>query len=90
MGVLARPSALLTVPLIAGFIASNAWLLTHGQSHNPCDCFGGFAEMLGFTLTNQVALYLDFAMLALVLIILLCYQGKFLNIRPWFFKRWRS
>ena len=86
VGIFARLAALLTIPLIAGFIASNTWLLNHGQQRNPCDCFGGLEEILGIRLTNTGALYLDFGMAALVVIILFGYRRGFLNFRPWFLR----
>ncbi|MFC1917938.1 MauE/DoxX family redox-associated membrane protein [Chloroflexota bacterium] len=85
-GIFARLATLLTIPLITGFIASNTWLLTHGQQRNPCDCFGGFTEILGIELTNTSALYLDFGMAALVLMILFCYQRRFFSFKPWFLR----
>ena len=79
--------AALTSLLIAGFIASNVWFITHGMGFEPCGCLGFFDRLFQSRLTTQQSLYLDMAMLALILITLLCYQRGFTNIYPWFLKR---
>ncbi len=85
-GVLVRLMSALALLLVAGFTANNIWLLNHGQGHNPCGCFGT-EEILGITLTNTTALYLDIAMVILALASAFYYRGNFVNIYPWFIRR---
>jgi len=73
--------------LIAGFVASNVWFITHGMGFEPCGCLGIFNRLFQSQLSTQQSLFLDIAMLALILIIFLCYQRSFISIRPWFLKR---
>lgn len=73
--------------LVAGFIFTNAWLITRGLANKSCGCFGGIENALKIerqvTLTSQGALYMDIGMLVLILVILLYYPGKFLSLEPW-------
>jgi len=48
---------------------------------------GIMERIIHVELSTTGALYLDIGMLALVLIILFCYRGNFLNIHPWFLGR---
>lgn len=80
-GIVAKLVATLSSVLIAGFIAENSLLLIQGQERCP-SCFG--PQVI---LRTSEALFIDIVMLALVSIILLCYQGSFFNVRPWFLRR---
>ena len=73
--------------LTAAFAASNAWFITHGMGFKPCGCLGIFGRLFQNQLSTQQSLYLDIAMFALALIILLCYKRSFADIYPWFMKK---
>lgn len=87
IGIAARLVAALASLLIAGFISNNAWLLAHGLGYEPCGCFGILDRIINAKLSTSGSLYIDIAMLALIAVILFCYQGSFLNIYPWFLAR---
>jgi uncharacterized membrane protein YphA (DoxX/SURF4 family) len=82
--------AALTALLITGFIASNVWFINNGMGFEPCGCLGIFDRLFQSKLSTQQSLYLDIAMLALVLITLLCYQRNFTDIYPWFLKKGKA
>jgi len=87
IGVATKLVAALTSLLIAAFIASNVWFITHGMGFEPCGCLGIFDRLFQSKLSTQQSLYIDIAMLALILITILCYQRSFTSIRPWFLKK---
>jgi len=87
VGFATKLIAALTSLLIAGFIASNVWFITHGMGFEPCGCLGIFDRLFQNRLSTQQSLYIDIAMLALILITLLCYQRSFTSILPWFLKK---
>ena len=87
IGIAAKLAAAFSSVLIAGFIANNSWMLNQGLGYEPCGCFGIVERITQAELSTVGALYLDIAMLALVLIILFCYQSNFLNIYPWLLAR---
>ncbi len=87
VGFATKLIAALTALLIAAFIASNVWFITHGMGFEPCGCLGIFDRLFQSKLSTQQSLYIDIAMLALILITLLCYQRSFTSIRPWFLKK---
>ncbi len=87
VGFATKLIAALTALLIAAFIASNVWFITHGMGFEPCGCLGIFDRLFQSKLSTQQSLYLDIAMLVLILITLLCYQRSFTSIRPWFLKK---
>jgi len=88
LGVFPRIVAALCLPLIAGFMANNAWALSQGMEQFPqCgDCFGIWEKLFG-ALSPLQALYLDIVLFCLALIILLFHPSGFLSFRPWFIKR---
>lgn len=86
-GVAAKFVASFSLVLIAGFIANNSLLLKLGLGDEPCDCFGMAETLAQERLSVIGALYLDVVMLALVVVILFCYQRNFFNIYPWFLKK---
>jgi len=89
-GVSAKFMTSVSSLLVIGFIFHNVWLITHGLAAEECGCFGGLNILeieRQITLSSQNALYMDIGMLALVLIILFCYPGKFFTLRPWFLTR---
>jgi len=87
MGISAKLMASLSLVLIAGFIADNGWLIAQGLAYKPCGCFGIFERILQSKLSTLDSLVFDIGMLALVLIVLLCYPGKFFDTRIWFLRK---
>ena len=89
IGVAAKLVTIFSSVLIAAFITNNVWLLIQGLGDKPCGCFGIAERIAQARLSTLGSLYVDMAMLALVLIILFCYQRRFFNIYPWFLRRGR-
>ena len=87
IGVATRLMAVFSSVLIAGFITNNSWLLSQGLGYEPCPCFGIMERIIQVELTTLGALYLDVAMVALVLVILFYHPRTFLDIYPWFLGR---
>ena len=88
VGIAAKLMAVFSLVLIAGFITNNSYMISRGLGYEPCpSCFGIIEKIIQVELSTVGALYLDIGMLALVLIILFCYRGNFLNIYPWFLGR---
>jgi uncharacterized membrane protein YphA (DoxX/SURF4 family) len=87
LGVATRLVTVFSSLMIAAFIASNVWFITHGMGFEPCGCLGIFDRLFQSKLSTQQSLYLDVAMLALALITLLCYKRSFTDICPWFIKK---
>ncbi len=90
VGISAKFTSSISFILVIGFIFQNSWLITHGLATDDCGCFGRFGNMLEMerqiTLSSQNALYMDIGMVALILIILHCYPGKFFTLRLWFLR----
>ena len=86
-GVMAKLMAIFFSVLILGFIFTNSWLIAHGLAYEPCGCFGIFEKILQGKLSTIDSLVIDIGLLALVLIILFCYPGRFFDIRPWFLRK---
>jgi len=82
-GIVAKLAATLALVLIAGFITENSFLLIQGYESCPA-CFGPH-----LIIPTSEALFIDLIMAILVLIIFLCYQRSFWDIRPWFLRRGR-
>jgi uncharacterized membrane protein YphA (DoxX/SURF4 family) len=84
-----RIAAILTLPLVLGFIANNSWALSQGMDKFPkCGyCFGIFEEFFGAVSPLQ-SLIIDIALLIAALLIILFHPGGFLSFRPWFL-RWK-
>ena len=70
-------------------LSLNSWVISQGLGYEPCACFGVLERLLLGKISTIEALYMDIGMLVLVSIILLCYPGNFLTIRPWFLKESR-
>ena len=85
IGISAKLVVSLSTVLIAAFIANNSWMIAHGLAYEPCGCFGIFEKVFLGELSTMESLYLDIVMLALVLLIVSYYPGRFLTVRPWFF-----
>ncbi len=78
--------ATITLPLIAAFMANNAWYISQGRiAFTPCDCFGIWERFLG-TLTHVQSLYIDIALFALALTIVIVHPGGFFSSPPWLAK----
>ena len=82
MGISAKFMASASGLLAIGFIFNNSRAIEQGLEINGCGCFGVFE--IGIISSFEAARYMDIGMLALTLIILLCYPGKFFETRPWF------
>ena len=89
-GIAARFMASISAVLVAGFITNNILLLTGGLGSVPCNCFGLAGRLAQEQLSVVGALYMDAAMLVLVLVVIFCYQRNFFSIRPWFLARGKS
>ena len=87
IGISAKLMASLFLVLIVGFIANNSWLIAQGLAYKPCGCFGIFERIFLGKLSTLDSLVFDIGILALVLIVLLCYSGKFFDNRIWFFRK---
>jgi uncharacterized membrane protein YphA (DoxX/SURF4 family) len=75
--------AIITLPLTAAFIANNAWYISQGSiAFTPCECFGIWERFLG-TLTHVQSLYIDIALFALALTIVIIHTGGFFTSPPW-------
>ena len=87
IGISAKLMASFSSVLIAAFIAHNGWLIAQGLADEDCGCFGIFEKVFLGKMSTMEALYFDIGLAGLVLIILFCYPGKFLDIHPWFFRK---
>ena len=87
IGIMPKLMALLSAVLIAGFITNNAWLLSRGLGYEPCTCFGILDRIMQVELSTAASLYLDIAMLALILIVILYHKSSFFNVYPRFSAR---
>ncbi|MFC2023015.1 NINE protein, partial [Chloroflexota bacterium] len=81
--VLPRVAAVLTLPMIAGFIASNAYAITQGVVEFPeCGyCFGVLEKFLGSP-TPAMSLSIDIAMFVASLLVIFVHPAPFFNLRP--------
>lgn len=86
LGIFPRIAAILSLPLIAGFMASNAWAISHGEAFGTCGCFGIFETLFGNTTPLQ-ALGIDIALLCFALIIILFNPSRFFRFQWWFTKQ---
>jgi len=86
LGVFPRIAAILTLPLLAGFMANNIWAISHGKTFGSCGCWGIFEELFG-GMTPVQALGMDIALLFLALTIIILHPAPFLSFQSWFAKR---
>ena len=86
-GITARLTASLALVLTLGLIASNSIMLVQGLGDKPCGCFGEAERWVQLRLSIADALYIDVVMLILGFLVLFFYQGKFVNVYPWFLRR---
>ena len=88
LGLFPRIAAAICLPLIAGFMANNAWALSQGLEKFPhCGyCFGIWEEFFG-AISPWQALIFDILLLGAALGILLFHREGFLNSQSWFIKR---
>jgi len=86
-GIVARLIASLSLALTVSMIANNSILLIQGLGDKPCGCFGEAERLAQLSLSVTGALYIDVAMLILGFVVLFFYQGRFININPWFLRR---
>jgi len=86
IGIAAKFTSVFSLVLIAGFIASNSWLLSQGLGNEPCGCFGMAERIAQVKLLVIDSLYFDIGMLGLALLTLIYYPSKFFTLRPWFLR----
>jgi uncharacterized membrane protein YphA (DoxX/SURF4 family) len=86
LGIFPRLAATLSLPLIAGFMTSNIWAISHGETFGDCGCFGFFSKLFGDTTPLQ-SLGIDIALLLFALIIILYFPAPYLSFQSWFRKR---
>lgn len=87
LGIFTRITAGLCLPLIIGFMASNAVAISRGMEEFPsCGCFGVWEELFGMV-TPMQAMVLDVVLLLLAVVILVFHPSGFLHFRPWFIKK---
>ncbi len=85
LGIFPRIAAILSLPLIFGFMASNIWAISHGETFGSCGCFG-FCEKLFGNITPLQALGMDIALLFFALLIILFNPTGFFKFKWWFTK----
>lgn len=86
LGVFPRITAAVSLPLIAGFMANNAWAISQGKEFGQCGCFGILEELFG-AMTPWQAMGLDIVLIFFALIIILFHPAGFLTFQWWFTKR---
>jgi uncharacterized membrane protein YphA (DoxX/SURF4 family) len=84
IGIAPKLVATFSSVLIIGFITHNSVLISRGYWFSPCDCFGRLKVLPYTELFVLGSLFLDIAMLALILMILFWYRSDFFKIYPWF------
>jgi uncharacterized membrane protein YphA (DoxX/SURF4 family) len=86
LAIYPRIAAVLSLPLLAGFMTSNIWAIVHGKTFGSCGCWGVFESLFGNTTPIQ-ALGMDIVLLFFALIIIFWYPAPFLSFQSWFRKR---
>lgn len=86
LGIFPRLAATLTLPLLAGFMSSNIYAITHGETFGDCGCFGVFEKLFG-DITPLQALGMDIVLLFFALIIIFWFPAPYLSFQSWFRKR---
>ena len=75
------------LPLTGAFMVNNIWYIRQGDlKFTDCDCFGIWRIFLG-SFTHVTSLYLDIALFALALTIVLVHPGGVFASPPWLPKR---
>ena len=87
IGIAAKFMASASGLLVIGFIFHNTWIIKYGIKPEDCACLGFFEKQWQIILSAEMARYIDIGMLALLLIVLFCYPGKFFTFRPWFLRQ---
>ena len=77
--------AAVTLPLIAAFMANNAWYISQGKALDPCDCWGIWEIIFG-TPTHQKSLWMDIILFVLALTIIFVHPAGFFSSPPWLAK----
>jgi len=73
-------AALLSLPLLFVFLATNIWAILVGGYETCASCFGLWEEIFGH-LTPVQSLTIDILLIALALLVILMHPGKFLSSR---------
>jgi uncharacterized membrane protein YphA (DoxX/SURF4 family) len=85
-GVAARFTALASTTMVGVFIFNNTWFLRKGIPQESCRCFGDAIDRLLGGISTRESLYVNFAMVALIFLVLAFYPDKWLSFRPWFLR----
>jgi len=80
IGFVPALAALLSLPLLFVFMATNIWALAVGGYETCAGCFGLWEEIFGH-LTPAQSLTIDILLIVLALLIILMHPGKFLSSR---------
>ncbi|MGD9118365.1 MAG: hypothetical protein PVJ08_06495 [Dehalococcoidia bacterium] len=88
LAIYPRIAAILSLPLIAAFMTSNIWAITHGEAFGSCGCWGVFESLFG-DMTPIQSLGIDIALVLFAIIIILYFPAPFLSFQSWFRKRKR-
>lgn len=86
LGIYPRIAAVLSLPLIAGFMSSNIYAIWNDKAFGSCGCFGIFEKFFGDTTPLQ-SLGIDIALLLFALVIIIYHPAPFLSFQSWFRKR---
>jgi hypothetical protein len=62
---------------------NNIWLIREGIDPKSCHCVGDVLTRFLGSISITEALYIDFAMLGLTVLILAFYPEKWVSLRPW-------
>ncbi|MGD9116162.1 MAG: hypothetical protein PVJ61_03160 [Dehalococcoidia bacterium] len=89
LSIYPRIAAIVTIPLLAGFMTSNIWAIAHGESFGSCGCWGIFESVFGNTTPIQ-ALGMDIVLLFFAVLIIFYFPAPFLRFQSWFKKTERS
>jgi uncharacterized membrane protein YphA (DoxX/SURF4 family) len=85
-GLAVRLTALASSVLVVVFICNNIWLIREEVDPRSCHCSGVAMTRLLASFSPREALYLDFAMLGLIFLILTFCPGKWFSLWPWFLR----
>ena len=86
LGIYPKIAAVLSLPLIVGFMTNNIWAISHGKTFGSCGCWGILETLFG-SMTPPQALGMDIALLFLALTIIILHPAPFLSFQSWFAKR---
>ena len=83
IGIWPRLMAILFLPLVAGFIMNNSYMIMQGINKYPdCGCFGIWERILGPVSPLQ-SMYMDIGLFTLAIIIIVIHPGRFFSHQFW-------